>query len=216
MDEHLNFRWFLTSALFGFGMFAVGTFVRGPSQSTAPVASQARDGVDDQPESIDGGLLLACRNDDECIKTSESDWNDGQGPLWRKFLRVRIYNEGVFTAKGCKVTLRAVLEHTSDGIQAIDYDGPRLLIWSGDPSSRIEGKSIPSNGNPALADLFYTVHKPAGDEIHLKDESYTSSLKFGRTYGFVVIATAEGLRAVRRIIKIRFGQNWNDFEVVRD
>jgi hypothetical protein len=213
MHKGFHFRWAFVGVFIGFGFIAVGSVAKWPTQSPAPSTSPARDGDDHVPETTDAGLRIECRNDDECIKTSESDWQDGQGPLRRKFLRVRVYNDGPRTAKGCRVTLRGVTEITPNGTLATDYEGPGLLIWSGDRSAGSEGKSIRLNGNPEVADLFYTVLNPAGDEIHLKDERYGSFLKFGRWYTFEVVATAEGLRAVSKNIQVRFGPTWNDFEV---
>lgn len=214
MHKGLNSRWIFVGAFIGVGLIAAGSAVKRPTHIPAPPTGPARDGDDHVPEATEAGLRIECRNDDECIKTSESDWGDGQGSLRRKFLRVRVYNDGPRTAKGCTVSLRSVTEITPNGTLATDYEGPGFLIWAGARSAGSEGKSIRLNGNPEVADLFYTVRNPAGDEIHLKDERYSSFLKFGRWYNFEIVATAEGLRPVSKTIKVRFGPTWDDFEVV--
>ena len=165
---------------------------------------------------MDAGLRIECRNDDQCIQGSESDWNDGRGRLRRRFLRVRVYNDGPETAQGCRVTLRSIAEILPDGLRSIDYKRPSLLIWARDRSARPEGKVIPFNTDPESVDLFYTVHHPAADEIYLKDAAYDSFLKFGKSYNFEVVATAIGTRAVSKHIKVRFGLTWDDFAVVSD
>jgi hypothetical protein len=217
MNEVRNLRWFFVGVSIGLVLFAIGALVsstRGfaPPTSTSP----ARVGDAAVPRTVDAGLRIECRNDDECIQSSHSDWNDGRGPLRRKFLRMRIYNDGPRTAEGCRVTLRGITEVMPNGLMSTAYDGRSLLIWSGDRSARHEGKVIRRNANPEVADLFYTVHHPGGDEIYLKDEGYGSFLGFGKTYFFEVVASAGSGGAVGKNIKVRFGPTWDDFEVVID
>lgn len=162
------------------------------------------------------GLRLECRNDDESIRTSETDWKDGQGPLRRKFLRVRVYNDSQHTVRECKIILRRVTEITPDGPLPTDHEGPSYLVWSGDQSANEAGMVIGRNANPEVADLFYTVSRSTGGEIHMKDEFYGSFLRFGRLYEFEVIATASHMKAVRKIIRVQFGPTWDDFEVLNN
>jgi hypothetical protein len=214
MGAGLRLRWVIVGGLIGLGLYVCESVVRIASHSSIRSRTSAQRNEVVVPETECIGLRIECRNDDECMKTSESNWNDGQGPRRRKFLRVRIYNDGPTTAKNCTVTLASVTEITSNGTLATDFDGSSLLIWSSEGTTRTEGKSIRPNGNPEVADLFYTVLNPAGDEIYLKDERYSSFLRFGRRYNFEVIARAEGLQAVTKNIKVQFGPRWNDFEVV--
>jgi hypothetical protein len=200
--------------LIGLGLYVSGSVVRNASHSSIRSWTSAQRNEVVVPETECIRLRIECRNDDECIRTSERNWNDGQGPRRRRFLRIRIYNDGLATAKNCTVTLASVTEITSNGTSATDFDGPSLLIWSNEGTARTAGKSIRPNANPEVADLFYTVLNPAGDEIHLKDERYSSFLRFGRRYNFEVVASAEGLQAVTKNIKVAFGPRWNDFEVV--
>jgi hypothetical protein len=214
MYKGSSLRWLYIGAIVWVVFLVAGTAIKRWVQNAAPAISQAHADDDHAAEATESGLRIECRNDDECIRMSESDWNDGRGLLKRKFLRVRIYNDSPRTAKECKVTLRNVTEVTPKGTVATDYEGPGLLIWSGDPLADRKGKSIRGNANPEVADLFYTVFNPAGDEIYLKEGKYSSSLKLGRRYNFEVIATAEGLRPVIKNIGVVFGSTWKDFEVV--
>jgi hypothetical protein len=215
MNEVRNLRWFFVGVSIGLVLIAVGAMVNSPRDFARPTSSpQVGDSA--VTETVDTGLRIECRNDDECIQTSENDWNDGRGPLRRKFLRVRVYNDGPRLAEGCRVTLRGITEIMPDGLMTTAYDGPRLLIWSGDRSAKREGKVIRRNANPEVADLFYTVHHPGGDQIYLKEEGYGSFLRFGKTYSFEVVANAESGEAVGKNIKVRFGPAWDDFEVLSD
>jgi len=209
-------RWFTLGVAIGLTSIVLGNLaVKRPRRPTPPaspvLAGDAPEGGEAAP-----GLRIECRNDAGCVKASESDWNDGRGPLRRKFLRVQVYNDGPSAVDGCRVTLRDVTEVTPGGVRPTEYDGPRRLVWSGDRAAKAEGRRVRSNADPGVADLFYTVHHPSGDEILLKDEGYSDVLKFGRWYIFEVEATANNAAAVGKRIKVRFGQTWDAFEVVRD
>jgi hypothetical protein len=213
MYKRPSLRWLYIGAMFWVVFLAAGTAIKRWVHSAAPMTSPADAHDEHAAETTESGLRIECRNDDESIKMTESDWKDGRGLLKRKFLRVRVYNDTPQTAKKCKVMLQNVTEVTPKGTVATDYEGPGLLIWSGDASADRKGRSIRGNANPEVADLFYTVFNPAGDDIYLKEGKYSSHLKFGRRYNFEVIATAEGLRPVIKNIEVVFGPTWKDFEV---
>jgi hypothetical protein len=183
-------------------------WTRPPDQ--APVSDVSYPGSDNPPLSVE------CRNDNRCVKTSEADWKDGQGPLKRKFLRVLIYNDGPHAAEACTVTLRSVTVVTPGGVVPSDYDASGLLIWSGERSPRQQGWDIPPGPEPGVADLLYTVHRPSGDQIVLKDEGYGSFLRNNTTYRFRLVVTAEGVGAVHKSVVVRFGAAWDDFEVLSE
>lgn len=209
-------RWFTLGVAIGLTSIVLGNLaVKRPRRPTPP-ASPVLAGDAPEVGTAAPGLRIECRNDAGCVKASESDWKDGRGPLRRKFLRVQVYNDGPRAVDGCRVTLRDVTEVTPGGVRPTDYDGPRLVVWSGDRSTKAEGRRVRSNADPEVADLFYTVHHPSGDEIRLKDEGYSDVLKFGRWYTFEVVATANDAAAVSKSIQVRFGPTWDDFEVVRD
>ena len=209
-----NLGWFAVGLLVGLLSIAVATqamkVTHGLAQATSPDSAGDPGGLDVERAE----LRIECRNDAECIKTSVIDRKDSRGALPRKFLRVRVYNDGSRTARGCRVTLRDVTEITPIGIVPTDYNGPSPLIWSGDRLASCEGKSIRPNANPAVVDLFYTTHRPVGDEITMKDQQYGMFLKFGRWYRFEIVASAENAKPASRTVTIRFGPSWEDFEVV--
>jgi hypothetical protein len=190
------------------------TWSRGTIQGFARSLSPAQVGDAAVADPGEAGLRIECRNDDESIKTSEIDWKDGEGLLRRKFLRVRVYNDSPRAVRECRVILQRVTEAMPGGPSPTDHDGPSLLIWSGDRSANQAGKVIRRNANPEVADLFYTVRRPSGGEIHLKDEAYSSFLRFGRWYDFDVVATATNMKPAHKTIKVRFGPSWDDFEVL--
>ncbi len=161
-------------------------------------------------------LRIDCRNDVRCIKTSEADWKDGQGVLKRKFLRLLVYNDSPNTAGACMVLLRSVSVVTQDGVMPSGYDTPGVLIWSREGSARKQGWDIPPGPQPGVADLLFTVHRPTGDLLVLKDEGYSSFLKLNATYRFQLVVTAEGVRAVDKNVVVRFGTAWDDFEVLSE
>ena len=161
-------------------------------------------------------LRIECRNDDRCVKTSEADWKDGQGALKRKFLRLLVYNDRPDTAEACMVLLRSVSVVTQDGVTPSGYDAPGVLIWSREGSARKRGWDIPPGPQPGVADLLFTVHRPTGDLLVLKDEGYSSFLKLNTTYRFRLVVTAEGVRAVYKSVVVRFGTAWDDFEVLSE
>src|SRR5262249_7920379 len=107
--------WLINVVLVGLITLAVGVLAWVPTPGVRPPASRAGGGDDAEPEAVAPGLRIECRNDDDCIRTSEADWGDGQGRLRRKFLRVRVYNDGPRAAAGCRVTLRGVTEVTPSG-----------------------------------------------------------------------------------------------------
>jgi hypothetical protein len=205
MFEGRNLRWLIVGMLVGFVSIAVGALAGRPTPVIGPPPSPARGGDAAESEAVAAGLRIECRNDGECVKTSEADWGDGRGTLRRRFLRVRVYNDGPRAADGCRVTLRGVTEVTPGGLLPTGYDGPGLLLWSGEGAADLQGRRIAPNGNPEVADLFYTVHHPGGDTIHLKDQGYGSFLRFGRWYEFEVVATAANMGAVGRRFRVRFG-----------
>lgn len=215
-DQGRAVKWLLAGVLFGLVPIAIGLGAGRSLQNAVPTTSPTLIDHANEFETVDSGLRLDCRNDEECVRTSKVDWNDGQGPLPRKFLRVRLYNDGPRTVEGCGVKLAGITEITPNGLMPTDYEGPGLLIWSGDPSTKPEGKNIRSNANPEIADLFYTVHHPSGDKIYLKDQRYGSFLKFGRWYNFELVATVGDAKTVSKRLKVRFGPTWDDFEVVTD
>ena len=179
-----------------------------------PVQTPTASVPDPEPDTPE--LRVECRNDDRCIKTSEVDWKDGQGALKRKFLRVLVYNDSPDTAEACMVLLRSVSVVTQDGVTPSGYDAPGLLIWSGEGSARKRGWDIPPGPQPGVADLLFTVHRPTGDLLVLKDEGYGSSLKLNTTYRFRLVVTAEGVGAVHKSVVVRFGAAWDDFEVLSE
>jgi hypothetical protein len=67
---------------------------------------------------------------------------------------------------------------------------------------------------PAVADLLYTVHHPSGDQIVLKDERYSTFLRYDTTYRFRLVVTAEGEGAVEEAVVVRFGAAWDEVEVL--
>jgi hypothetical protein len=183
---------------------------------SAPVPVQSvATGVPD-PEPATPGLRVRCRNDERCVKTTEVDWKDGQGPIKRRFLRLLVYNNGPGTAEACTVQLRSVTAVTRDGVTPSAFNAPSLLIWSGERSARGQGWDITAGLEPGIADLLYTVHQPSGDVIVLKDESYSSKLRFDTTYRFELVVTGENARAVYKTVMVRFGTAWNDFQVLSD
>lgn len=214
MFDVRSLKWLMVGVFVGLAFLAIGSLAKTPARKVTPTTSPAPATHARQEERGDAGLRIECRNDDECIKTSLSDWNDGQGPLRRKFLRVRVYNDGTRTAEHCRVLLRGVSEVTPNGPVSADYKGPGLLLWSGDGSRSVDTKSIRRNGNPEVVDLFYTVHHPAGDKIYLKDERYSAFLKFGRSYDFEIVVISGDTNSVAENVRVRFGPLWDDFEVV--
>src|ERR1700738_2990116 len=159
MIQVKNLRWFFAGVSIGLVLIAIGALVSS-TRGFAPPTSPAQVGDAAAPEAKVAGLRIECRNDDECIQNSDSDWDDGRGPLRRKFLRVRVYNDGPRPAEGCRVTLLDVTAILPNGLTSTNYKGPRLLIWAGDRSAKHEGKVIRRGANPEVADLFYTVHHP--------------------------------------------------------
>lgn len=125
-----------------------------------------------------------------------------------------VYNDSPGAAEACTVLLRSVSVVTPDGVTPSSHDAPGLLIWSGERSARKRGWDIPPGPQPGVADLLYTVHRPSGDVLVLKDEGYESSLKLNTTYRFRLVVSAEGVGAVSRSVVVRFGTAWDDFEVL--
>jgi hypothetical protein len=206
-------RWFVLGLFLGLLVLGSGFLVR-RTQEHAALASPAQAGDADVPGIARPRLRIECGNDDECIQSSEDDWTDGRGPLRRRFLRLRIYNDGPGIAEACKVTLRDVTEALAGSLRSTRYKGPSTLIWPGDPLANQEGKSIGAKGKPEVVDLLYTVHAPGGDEIYLKNEQYSKVLKFGRLYKFEVAVSTRGTEAVEKDVMVRFGPTWDDIEVV--
>lgn len=210
-----NLRWFFVGVSIGLILMGVEALVSS-TKGYARHPSPAPVGDIGMQDRVVAGLRIECRNDDECLHTSRNDWNDGRGPALRKFLRLRVYNDGHRPAEGCSVTLQSITEITPTGLVSTNFAGPCLLIWSGDQSARREGKVIRQNANPEVVDLCYTVHHPGGDEIYVKDDRYDSFLRFGKSYRFEVVATGESVEAVRKNINVKFGPTWGDVEVVSD
>jgi hypothetical protein len=209
-----NMTWTGVGAAVGVALFVTWMLIdpSGRVVATATIPDPAGGVGSESP----GGLRVECRNDDESFRTSATDWEDGNGPRRRRFLRIRVYNDGPRTALGCLLTLRKVTEITPGGSGPTDYAGPGLLIWSGDSSASHAGKSLRRNSNPEVADLLYTVQDPDRDRILLKDEKYSPFLKYGKSYNFEVIATSENVSGIIKCIKVRFGGTWDDFEVLGD
>jgi hypothetical protein len=201
----------LLGMLIGFLLAILGG-VLASRATQVPVQTPATGVPDSEPDTPE--LRVECRNDDRCIKTSEADWKDGQGALKRKFLRVLVHNDGPGTAEACTVLLRSVSVVTPEGVTPSGYDAPGLLIWSGEGSARKRGWDIPPGPQPGVADLLFTVHRPTGDLLVLKDEGYGSFLKLNTTYRFRLVVTAEGVGAVYKSVVVRFGTAWDDFEVM--
>ena len=207
----------LLGMLIGFLLAILGGILASRSTqawSRVPVQTPVTGVPDPDPDTL--VLRIECRNDDRCVKTSEADWKDGQGVLKRKFLRVLVYNDSPDTAEACMVLLRSVSVVTQDGVMPSGYDAPGLLIWSGEGSARKRGWDVPPGPQPGVADLLFTVHRPTGDLLVLKDEGYGSSLKLNTTYRFRLVVTSEGVRAVYKSVVVRFGTAWDDFEVLSE
>jgi hypothetical protein len=207
----------LLGMLIGFLLAILGGILASRSTqawSRVPVQTPATGVPDPDPDT--SVLRIECRNDDRCVKTSEADWKDGQGALKRKFLRVLVYNDSPETAEACMVLLRSVSVVTQDGVTPSGYDAPGLLIWSGEGSARKRGWDVPPGPQPGVADLLFTVHRPTGDLLVLKDEGYGSFLKLNTTYRFRLVVTAEGVGAVYKSVVVRFGTAWDDFEVLSE
>jgi hypothetical protein len=207
----------LLGMLIGFLLAILGGILASRSTqawSRVPVQTPATGVPDPDPDT--SVLRIECRNDDRCVKTSEADWKDGQGALKRKFLRVLVYNDSPETAEACMVLLRSVSVVTQDGVTPSGYDAPGLLIWSGEGSARKRGWDVPPGPQPGVADLLFTVHRPTGDLLVLKDEGYGSFLKLNTTYRFRLVVTAEGVGAAYKSVVVRFGTAWDDFEVMSE
>jgi hypothetical protein len=209
--KHL--RWFLLGLFLGLLVFGAGFLVR-QTHDHSVLASPAHAGDADVPGIARPRLRIECGNDDECLQSSEDDWKDGRGPLRRRFLRLRIYNDGPGIAEACRVTLRDVTEVLARSLRSTRYKGPSPLIWPGDPAPNRAGKSVAAKGKPEVVDLLYTVKAPGGDEIYVKDAQYSKFLKFGRLYKFEVAASTRGEEVVEKDILVRFGPTWDDIEVV--
>ena len=109
LDER-NLKWVIVGVFVGLVSVAIVILPRRPTPSFVPSMGPVPAGDTAGLETAGTGLRIECRDDDECVNTSKDDWNDGQGPLPRKFLRVLLYNDGPQTAEGCVVTMRAVTE----------------------------------------------------------------------------------------------------------
>lgn len=216
MADALNLRWVCLGLFLGFVGIALGTMGMRPRPNTTPPDSPTLAVDDRESETILPSLRIECRNDDECVKTSVVDWKDNQGPLKRKFLRVLVYNDESGTAEDCKLTVRKIAEITPVGRVPVGYHTPGLLAWSGRQSMGPETKSIRRSTGPEVADLLYTVHHPAGDQIFLKDEAHNSLLRYGRWYAFEVVATSVNVREASKTIKVRCGAKWDDVQVLSD
>jgi hypothetical protein len=197
----------------GLLVLGAGFLVRRAPDQTA-LASPARADDADVPGVVHPGLRIECGNDDECIQSSEHDWGDGRGPLPRKFLRLRVSSDLPEIADTCSVTLRDVTEVVPGGLRPTEYEGPSRLLRPADPSANRDGKPVGAKGKPHVFDLLYTVHAPGKDEIYLKDERYSTFLKFGKLYKFEVAASTRGTDVVHKDILVRFGPTLSDIEVV--
>jgi hypothetical protein len=217
MKKTVSPNWFTLGLIMIVLAIAIKVLVKKPIPSLASQTSSRQDSHADvhEPDAEAPRLRLECRNDNDCIRISEIDWNDGQGALHRKFLRILVYNDNPgTTAEGCKVTLRSLTEITPIGVLRTEYNTPGLLIWSGDDAAKEEGRSIPHNVHPVIIDLFYTVNMPSGDQVYLKDHKNNLFLKYNKSYKFEIVATAENAKPIVKEIKVRFGQAWQDFDVL--
>ena len=209
-------------------VFMLTTFVRetgrakakvgaGPGFAASPgTAAVSSSPVAARPSPSSTSLRLACDNSLNCVKRTSDDWGDGKKS--RQFLQVLVYNDGFSPVEDCKVTLHKVIKVApgGGGGKPLNLNVGGLLIWSGEAKAKPDGKRLDNSKKPEVADLFYTSHNLKEDAIALRDERNTKLLTYNNVYEFHVGVTARNTKALSRVVKVRFGKAWDDFEVLPD